>query len=181
MTTEVKFTLTISTGGESQEFVLGSRHVEALVSTSYGDTTAFAGLFAAAAQHPSASVRRAVAGMQHLPGDAAMALARDSCATVRRNVVQNRIFLRMAGDEVVLALIASDPEIAEAVSCLVSQFENADTDVLYETLSQHPDPDVRRALAYDSSTPMKWLRKLRNDAHREVADAALETFAARSR
>lgn len=181
MTMELKFTLTVTTGGESQDFVLGARHVEALVSTCYGDTAEFAGLFAAAAQHPSVAVRRSVAGMQHLPGDSAMALAKDTCATVRRLVVQNQMFLRMAGDEAVLALIASDPEVADAVACMVSQFENADSNVLCEALSQHPDPDVRRSLANNNATPMKWLRKLRTDASKDVADAALETLTMRSR
>jgi len=181
MATELTFTLTVTAAGESQDFVLGARHVESLVSTSYGDTAEFAGLFAAAAQHPSASVRRSVAGMQHLPGDAAMALSKDPCAIVRRNVVQNQMFMRMAGDETVLALIASDPEAAEAVAFMVTQFENADSNVLCEALLQHPDPDVRRALGSNCSTPMKWLRKLRTDESKEVAAAALETLNNRSR
>lgn len=181
MTMELKFTLTIKAGGESQEFVLGARHVEALVSTCYGDTAEFAGLFAAAAQHPSAAVRRSVASLQHLPGDAAMALARDPSAMVRRNVLQNQMFQRMAGDDTVLALIASDPEVAETVAFMVTQFENTDSNVLCEALLQHQDPDVRRALANNSATPMKWLRKLRTDASGDVADAALQALTMRSR
>ena len=110
-----------------------------------------------------------------------MALAKDPCATVRRLMVQSRMYLRMAGDEAVLALLESDPEVAEAVACAVSQFENADINVLCEALSQHPDPSVRGSLANNSATPMKWLRNLRADASKDVADAALETLTLRSR
>lgn len=180
METDLKFTLSITNGGEVHDLELGARHIEVLVSIYSGDSAEYAGMFAAAARHPSVAVRRAVASLQNLPADAALALAKDPCASVRRFVIQSRMYLQMADDESVLALIGSDPEVAENVACSVSQFENADIDVLCEALSQHPDTEVRRALANNGATPMKWLRKLRGDGSKDVADTATETITQRS-
>ncbi len=176
----VTFTLTVSVAGESKEFVLSARQVESLVSGA-DDTPEFADLFSAAAQHSARNVRCAAAGQDQLPTDAALALASDPCADVRERVARNRAFYRIATDAAVLKLITSDPEIADAIAGNVEQFENADADALCEALSKHPDPTVRRTLAWNSGTPVKWLRKLRNDPAPEVAATAAQMMAQRSR
>ena len=181
MAAETTFTLTITSAGEPQTFTLGARHVESIVSGYGTDTPEFAGLFAAAAQHPALSVRRSAAGQDNLPADAVLALANDPCASVRVQIVGNRVFRQVATEAVVLALIESDPEVADAVANYVGQFENVDVNVLCEALSRHPDPSVRRTLANNSDCPVKWLRKFRTDPSKDVMDTAISELASRSR
>lgn len=178
MSAEITFTLTVTVAGESQEFVLGTQQIESLVSSA-DDAPEFAGLFSAAAQHPAKSVRMAVAGQEQLPGDAALALAQDPSADVRERVARNRVFGRFASEATVLKLIDSDPEVAEAIAANVEQFENADADALCAALVRHPDPTVRRALVWNSGTPAKWVKALRNDPARDVAAAAASRMASR--
>ena len=181
MATETQFTLKITMGDESQDFFLGARPLESIISCALSDTPEFAGFFAAAAQHPASTVRRTVASQAQLPGDASLALANDPSASVRVQLVQNPSFRRLAPEAVVLGLVKSDSEVAAAVAGLVHGFENADIDVLCKAIAQHPDPVVRCALAWNSGTPLKWLKVLRGDPTREVADTALREMAGRSR
>jgi hypothetical protein len=179
MSAEIVFTLTVTVAGESQEFVLGTQQIDSVVSSA-DDTAEFAGLFSAAAQHPANCVRMTVTGRDQLPGDAALALAHDPCANVRTQVVRNRVFGRFATEETVLKLIDSDPQVAEAIAGNIEQFENADVNTLCEVLMRHPDPTVRRALAWNSGTPLKWVKKLRTDSAQDVAATALSMMASRS-
>jgi hypothetical protein len=176
-----EFKLTITVGDESQDFVLGAREVQYIVSTAFLDAPESAGVFAAAAHHPAAAVRLAASSQEHLPGDAALELATDPCANVRVQVVRNALFRRVAPEAMILALIESDPEVAAAVAEVVAQFENTDINVLCGALARHPDPTVRRTLADNDATPLNWLKKLRDDAAKEVADVALAKLAVRSR
>ena len=180
MPAEIAFTLRVTVAGESQEFVLGTQQIDSLVSCAE-DTAEFAGLFSATAQHPANCVRLTVAGRDQLPGDAALALAHDPCANVRTQVARSRVFGRFATEAVVLKLIDSDPQVAEAIAGGIEQFENADVNTLCEALVRHPDPTVRRALAWNSGTPLKWVKKLRNDPAQDVAATALAMMASRSR
>lgn len=181
MTNEPEFTLTVTVGDESQDFALGAEAILSLMSGGmYVDRPEFAGALAAAAQHPAVSVRRAVAGRDHLPGDAAMALANDPCTSVRAELLRSAIFRRIAPESTVVALIASDPEVAMSVAELVAQFENADINVLCESLAAHPDPSVRRALVDAGGAPLKWLKKLRDDPAPDVAERALFQLVSRS-
>ena len=181
MTNGPEFTLTITVGDEAQDFALGT---EALVSLFSGgvhaDRAEFAGALAAAAHHPAASVRRAVAAHDHLPGDAAMTLATDPCASVRAELLRSAIFRRIAPEATIVALIESDPDVAMSVAELVAQFENADINVLCAALAAHPDPSVRRALADGGGAPLKWLKKLRDDPAPDVAGRALFQLVSRA-
>lgn len=181
MTNAPEFKLTITVGDYTQDFVLGAREVQYLVSSSLVDAPEFAGVFAAAAHHPAAVVRRAASAQENLPGDAALKLATDPCAAVRVQVVRNALFRRVAPEAMILALIESDPEVAEAVAEVVGQFENTDINVLCDALARHPDPTVRRTLADNDYTPLKWLKSLRDDRAKEVANVALAKLAVRSR
>lgn len=176
-----EFTLTITVGDESQGFVLGAVQVQSLLANGCMGSPEYAGVFAAAAHHPAAMVRLAAASQDLLPGDAALELATDPCAAVRDALVQNGIFRRVAPESMILALIESDPLVAETVAQCLALFENADINVLCDALRRHPDPTVRRALADNESTPLNWLKKLRGDTAKEVADAAREKLAVRSR
>lgn len=180
MSADISFTLVVAVAGESQEFVLGTQQIDSVVSSA-DDIVEFAGLFSAAAQHPANCVRMTVAGRDQLPGDAALALAHDPCANVRTQVVRNRVFGRFATEETVLKVIDSDPQAAEAIANNIEQFENADVNTICEALVRHPDPTVRRALAWNSGTPLKWVKKLRSDPAQDVAATALSMMASRSR
>jgi hypothetical protein len=179
MTPDIVFTLTVRVAGESQEFVLGTQQIEAVVGSA-SDTPEFAGLFSAAAQHPANSVRSIVASQDQLPGDAALELARDPSSNVRVRVAGSAVFRRFASEEAILKLIESDPEAAEAIAGYVERFENAEINTLCEALARHPDPTVRRALAWNSATPIKWVRKLRQDPTQDVAAGARSMMARRS-
>lgn len=178
--TQARFVLAVSVAGESQEFSLGALHLEYVLSI-LPDTADYAGFFGAAAQHQAGAVRRSAASREHLPGDAALQLATDPCSSVRIQAVTNRMFQRLASESTVLALIASDPDVAEAVANTMSMFENADLAVLCESLSRHPDPSVRRAVASNGATPTKWLRQLREDGSKDVAEMAMNELTSRSR
>jgi hypothetical protein len=126
-------------------------------------------------------VRRSVAGSDNLPVEAALGLAEDPCASVRTQVASNDVFRQAAPEELVLRLIDSDPEVAESIANYVERYENADANVLCEALARHPDVVVRRTLASNSGTPVKWVRKLTNDPAHDVASAARQQLASRSR
>lgn len=168
-----EFKLTITVDGESQSFPLGAGLLENLVSSmSYVDSAEFAGVFSAAARHPAASLRKAVAGHDHLPGDVALDLANDPCASVRAQVPRSSMFRRVAPEAVILSLIESDPEVAVTIAELVPMFENADINVLCAALARHPDPLVRRTLAEYGGAPLSWLKQLCDDKMKDVADVA---------
>ena len=179
MADETTFTLRVTAGEQTQDFALGAKHVEGIVSGVLEDSGEFAGFFAAAAHHPAASVRRAAAAQDALPGDAALDLAGDPSTSVRAQTACNAMFRRTATQDMVLALIHSDPEVADAVAGSVSLFENADIDILCEAITRHPDPNVRRTLAWNSGTPVKWLKRLRQDSVRDVVDTATKELASR--
>lgn len=180
MPAEVVFTLMVKVAGESQEFALSTQQMESLISSA-GDSPEYAGLFSAAAQHSASSVRTIVASEELLPGDAALGLAQDPCAQVRAQLCRNRVFWRFASEETVLKLMGSDPLVADAIACNVEQFENADVNTLCDALVRHADPIVRRTLAWNSGTPLKWLKTLRADPMQEVAATASAMLTSRSR
>ena len=181
MHTKIDLTLTVTTATGTQTFTLGAAHFEAIVGTWQADNSSLAELFGIAAAHPSYSVRRSVAGSDHLPVEAALALAEDPCASVRSQVASNDLFRQAAPEELVLRLIDSDPEVAEAIANYVERFENADVNALCEALARHPDVVVRRTIASNGGTPVKWVRKLTSDPVPDVAGAARQQMSSRSR
>ena len=179
MADETTFMLRVTTGEQTQDFLLSAKNIEAIISSALEDSAEFAGFYAAAAHHPAAGVRRAAAAQNSIPGDAVLDLADDPSTSVRVQAVCNTMFRRTASEGMVLALIESDPDVADAVAGSVSVFENADIDVICEAISRHPDPNVRRTLAWNSATPVKWLKRLRQDSTREVAETATKELASR--
>jgi hypothetical protein len=179
MSNKLAFTLRVAIDDETQEFVLGSTDIRNVLDALPGNEPSFAGLYAAASSHAAASVRASAARKECLPADSAMELASDPCATVRREVVSNALFLRFAMDPLVLRMIASDPEVAEAIAENFSALQIANADAVGESLLNHPDPNVRLRLAEGTSTPINLLNKLRHDPAREVAHAAHQTLRAR--
>ncbi len=175
-----EFKITVTVAGKTQEFMLGTLPLQYVLG-SIPDIPCYAGLFSAAAHHPAAAVRNAVAGQDNLPGDAVLSLATDPSANVRARVVNSSIFRRAASEAMLLKLIAGDPEVAEAIAGNVEMFENADAGTLCAAIAAHPDPSVRLALASNHGTPVKWLKKLREDGARDVADCAQNMLASRSR
>jgi hypothetical protein len=175
------FKLTVTTNGESREFALGTRDIQAVVDVLPGNDPGFAGVFAAASVHPAAAVRASAARKECLPADAAMELANDPCATVRRAVVSSPFFRRLAKEEMILRMMEVDPEVAEAVADNLGRFEVANTDVLGEALLVHPDPNVRLRMAEGTCTSVKLLNKLCQDASPDVAIAARRVIQTRFR
>lgn len=172
MQSSINVTLTVATGGKVLTFPLGASHLESIVGGFGSDSPELVELYVIASQHPSYSVRRSVVNRDCLPADAALAMANDPCASVRTQLARTEVFRQVASEEMVLQLIASDPEVAEAVAGYVERYENVDVNVLCDALFKHPDPVVRSALASNSGTPVRWVRKLVNDPMPDVAAVA---------
>lgn len=175
------FSVTVTANDETSEFALGTDAVLGLVDSLCGDNPDFAGLFAAASTHPSARVRASAARKDCLPPDAAMELANDRCADVRRAVARHPMFRRLAGDDTILRMIASDPETAEIVAENLDRFERADIEAIGDALLKDADPMVRLRMAEGSCTPLKLLNRLCQDVAAEVAGAARLNLGTRQR
>jgi hypothetical protein len=181
MHTKFDLTLTVATAGGTESFAIDSSHLEFIVGGYRSDGAALSKLIGIAASHPSYAVRRAIAGSEQLPVDAAIALAEDPSMTVRLQLASNEVFRQAASEEVMLRFIASDPEVAEAVANYVEGYYNADVDDLCKTLASHLDVAVRRALAGNSGTPIRWVKKLTTDPVLDVANTAKRQLENRSR
>jgi len=181
MSPRLAFKLVVEMDEGTQEFALGLSELRDVIDVLPSAEPSFAGLFAAASSHAAASVRLSAARKESLPADAAMDLARDPCASVRRAVTSNAHFQRFAMDPLVLRMIASDPEVAAGVAENFGSLQIANADVVGEALLSHSDTSVRLKLAECQGTPIKLLNQLRQDSTREVAQAAHQTLLSRFR
>lgn len=172
------FSLTVTVDGETQSVALGTHEVQAMIEMLPGDNPAFAGMFAAAASHPAATVRMSAAGKACLPADSVLQLATDPAVSVRRAVLASPFFRRLASDDLVIRMIKADPDIAVIVAGMLEQFEMANADVLGDAIATHPDPNVRLRAASAASTPKRLLNLLCQDPSADVARAARKNLAA---
>lgn len=126
------------------------------------------------AAHSSSAVQCAIASRRDVPAKATEILMSCDNKQVRRNLVYNDRFKVAATTDVIIAWCAEDAEFAAIAARQIMEFENADTDQLFEIFSQHIDPDVRRELAQAWQLPKHMRRRLINDSDFGVARSACE-------
>lgn len=172
MTATYTFQLKVAADGEPQTIALGTALLETVIGALDGDDATNAGFFAAAAAHPSASVRERVAAKKCLPVDAALTLATDVSSSVRQAVLQHTGFRRVARERLIVEMMSTDPGVARAVAGMLNRFEMASISVLCDAVEAHPDPGVRLVAAQSENTPSTLLHKLCRDVMADVAAAA---------
>ena len=170
----MKVTLVINDNNAST-IELGYEEIATIVS-SLADKETNVVIFDLLGKHSSVNVREAVASKDKLSEATVMLLANDAEVAVSRSLVRSEKAREYLTTEQLTAMSKRDVDTAENIAGYVEAYKNADADELADALSQHSDPRVRCALASNSGTAKKLIKKLTNDSDRKVQAAARETL-----
>ena len=129
-------------------------------------------LLVALAAHNSSMVQCAIASRSDLPSEALEILIANGNKQVRRALICSESFKVSVNTDLLIEWCSDDAEFAASTARQIMEFENADSDQLFEVLSEHVDPDVRRELARAWNLPKSKRKKLLNDIDFGVARAA---------
>lgn len=129
-------------------------------------------LLVALAAHNSSMVQCAIASRSDLPVEAIKVLIASGNKQVRRALIYSESFKVSADTDLLIEWCLDDAEFAASAARQIMEFDNADTNQLFEVLSEHVDPDVRRELARAWNLPKSKRKKLLNDIDFGVARAA---------
>lgn len=124
--------------------------------------------------HPSSRVRASIADKEQLGEEAISVLAKDSSVEVLRNLVRNRTAREVLPLDLTIQIIERDVEVADSIACYVEDWSN--TMEIAKILKNHPDPQVRLALANNRGTPKTILRQQLKDEDNVVVLAAKENL-----
>jgi|LauGreDrversion4_2_1035121.scaffolds.fasta_scaffold12392_7 HEAT repeat protein len=170
--TSVKFKLMIEIDGtEVISEYLGSECVSSLAGR-LPDIAENKALFGHLAKSTSSEVRSEIAYKDHLNEETVELLSQDNSVDVRRRICGQKPFREWACTEILLNYISADIECAKTIAGSISDYGNADVNDIAIEICEHPDPDVRNALAGSWGAPKKILKKLLSDPDASVRASA---------
>lgn len=149
--------------------VLGYQALAALIHA-LPDSPDYRLFYSEQASHPSAQVREAIAGKNHLSESAIQQLVRDSSSSVLERLAYNPTAQALLSPDILTGLFSRSIEASKAIAYSLDRWN--DRKILIEKLAHHSDPSVRHALAENSSTPKPVLAELTKDSDPAVKAAA---------
>jgi hypothetical protein len=149
--------------------ILGYQALAALIHA-LPDSPDYQLFYSEQASHPSAQVREAIAGKNHLSESAIQQLVRDSSSSVLERLAYNPTAQALLSADILTGIFARSAEASRAIAYTLDRWN--DRKILIEKLANHPDPSVRHALAENSSTPKPVLAELTQDKDSDVKEAA---------
>ena len=162
---------TLHIDGKATSIELSFEDIASIVSN-LPDITENVSLFDSFSLHPSAAVRENVAGKDKLSESIVHRLAKDKANHVLRSLVRSDKARECLDTEQLVSIVDRDIEAAKNIASYVESYGNADTDQVAIHLLKHTDPQVRNALAGNSSTPKKILKSLLKDVDSAVRESA---------
>jgi len=148
----------------------------ASIASNLADSADNADLFQILSEHPSVSVREAVAAKHKLNEVTVNTLAEDEDVLVIRSLIRSGKAQECLTTEQLIAIINRDVDAAEDVAHTIEGYSSADDSVIADALMKHKDPRVRNALARNTSAPKKCLKALLKDEDSRVRFSAKESL-----
>lgn len=173
---KLTFKLTVQNdAGEVTSYDLGAEALARLAG-SLPDNAENSELFHHLAQSPSSDVRTEIAYRDNISEATVELLAHDPAIDVRRRVCGQTPFSEWATTETIVELVNADIDCAKTIAGRISEYSNADANVIAAAIMQHSDPDVRNALASSWGAPKKVIKQLLEDDDAGVRASAKKTL-----
>lgn len=173
---KLTFKLTVQNdAGEVASYDLGAEALARLAG-SLPDNPENTQLFHHLAQSASSDVRTEIAYRDNLNEDTVELLSCDPAIDVRRRLCGQTPFSEWATTEMIIELVNADIDCAKTIAGRISEYSNADVNLIAAVVMQHSDPDVRNSLASSWGAPKKVIKQLLKDDDAGVRASAKRTL-----